>query len=402
MAVTLALLCPLALLAPAASGCPYSIRDAGFIVRDPEPYRLFVFVKGRPAGERTALATLLEQATRNQAGETNLETAVVDVNQKPAPEALKTLEKLPAASRKQFPLNLLVSPRGKLLVLPAAAGADAESRADSLVRTVAESPRRTEVLPHLVAHWCVLLFVEGQDAGENARVASVLEAATRGIVGFATEMGQKVRQAPPVIRVPWRELQTTERVLGWGLDLDAGDPRQPRTAVLFGAGRRIGAALASEQISQSALTELFHLLGRNCTCTSDPTWLLGPAMPLVWTRMLQQQTRDALGFDPDSPAVANALSGVWTSLKKPDAARKPGDYVPDPGTGYIEFGVEPEGKPEPGAETPPPAEEREGNLRREETTVEQRSLRIVLEVIAGLTGIAIGGSAVLLWRRLRA
>ena len=89
---------------------------------------------------------------------------------------------------------------------------------------------------------------------------------------------------------------------------------QARIAVLFGMSRRIGPVLSANVVSVSLLKNVFALLGRNCTCTSDPAWLLGPAAPLVWGQ--------------DGERTADADSTQLT-------------FPPPVGPGYIKFSIEP-------------------------------------------------------------
>ncbi len=112
-----------------------------------------------------------------------------------------------------------------------------------------------------------------------------------------------------------------EQVLLWSLGLD-GEKTEARLAVLFGMGRRIGPVFGGAEVTKIGLSNLFRLLGRNCACTTDPSWLLGPAVPLSWGNDLELQVREELGFDPNNPAVAGTLAGVWTSLGAADNRRE--------------------------------------------------------------------------------
>jgi hypothetical protein len=183
-----------------------------------------------------------------------------------------------------------------------------------------------------------------------------------------------------------------EQVLRWSLGLDERAPKRARVAVLFGTGRRCGPDLLAAEATRSKLMDLFRLLGRNCTCTTDPTWLLGPALPVDWSADLQAQVREALGFDPTSPAVAEALSGVWTKLRRPAN----GEAVPDSTTGYVEFSDE-------RTSQPPPKEAGDDPDRREnsEGSFEQRGLRAAAVVGGGLLALAAGGTAILILRQSR-
>jgi len=379
----------------AALGCPYSIRDAGFIVRDPAPYRLTVFVNDRTPSKKQ-LAQWLMQAADDYLCDSNVEVEVVNLDQQPSHEANPHLD---SPARENLPTALLLSPQDDAISLPGL-GPDMASKeaVQEVVRSIVVSPKREELTAHIVTHWCVVVLVRGADAVENPRVAQAVTAAKNAVLGTTTEMGQKIANAPYIITLSPGD--AAERVLMWSVGLEPGNTAQARVAVLFGMGRRIGPVLSADKISKAILVDTFLLLGRNCTCTMDPRWLLGPATPLVWGEDLQRQVYDELGFDPNSPAVAATLGGVWTSLDT--AGSQGGDGGPDAGStedrfalpaspGYIEFSVAPQETEAPGAtrtDSAPP-------------TIEQRSLRVVLGLILALVLIVLGGSVILLLRRSR-
>ena len=52
------------------------------------------------------------------------------------------------------------------------------------------------------------------------------------------------------------------------------------------------------------------MLGRSCSCTTDPRWLSGPAMPLVWEPEMEKAVEDELGFDPQNPDALKSIAEV--------------------------------------------------------------------------------------------
>ncbi|MGE5531022.1 MAG: hypothetical protein ACM3VW_02750 [Bacteroidota bacterium] len=371
------LLPALVLLAAHAYGCPYSIRDAGFIVRDPEPYRFVV--TGCGDAKASSCRTELRQAAGIVLDQANVEARVVDTSDETDPLAAKVA----ALDRTQC---ALISPAGEML--PLAAGLEYAPA----LRQVVESPLRETLLRHLIRQWAVVLVVEGTDAAQNRKVVGAATAAVKEMAGFKPEMGEPVKAAPPVLRVRWDDPK--EQVLRWALGLEEGDRKQARVAILFGRGRRVGQVLSSAQATTGLMMERLKLLGRNCTCTADPSWLLGPALPLNWGREVQEQVREQLGFDPNSPAVATTLSGVWKTLQPRDAALVPGESVPEPNTGYVEFSVDP---------TPAPADKEEpkdgDDPPDEGANLEQRSWRAAAWMGAAVTVSVVGGAA---WMACRA
>ncbi len=134
------------------------------------------------------------------------------------------------------------------------------------------------------------------------------------------------------------------------------------------------------------------MLGRNCTCTTDPSWLLGPAAPLQWGQDLRTRVRLGLGFDPDDPAAGSALAGVWTMF---DTAASQTDPSFDYGGGYMEFPVDPD---QGDAET---QFDRVTAVPPTSPALKERVGRTLLVAIAALALLVFGSGVVLVLRARR-
>lgn len=374
-----------AMACTAGWACPYSIRDAGFIVRDPQPYKLTVLVRG--AGpEAASLQAWLAAAGRKVLADSNVETEFVDLTATPDHPAKRLFDKLP---QQDLPCALLISPRGPALRMFPTGGRWTAETVEDLARRAVTSPLRDEIAQRLVASWCVVVLVPGEDAEENRRAAQAIAEARAQVKGFRTEMGVVIDEPPWVTRVFCGEPE--EEVLRWSLGVDQCEASQTRVAILWGVGRRLGPVLSGDKLTATNLAACFRLLGENCTCTADPHSFLGPCVPLAWSKGQRQEIRDRLGFDPEAPEARNVLSGVWTTLES--GRVNGGDALPDPGAGYIEFPVE------PGAGEQPPAPE--GGGPQANQGWEQQGLRVAAMVGGGIAAAAGGGTAALLILRRR-
>jgi len=214
------------------------------------------------------------------------------------------------------------------------------------------------------------------------------------VAGSVTEMGHRIKHPPFVMTIELSD--QAEQVLLWSLGLTEPEEPGAQVAILYGMGRRLGKTLSAVEASQPGLVDRFKLLGRNCTCTTDPSWVLGPAAPLSWTEDLQILTREALGFDPNSPAVLMTLAGAWKSLREQAEGASGGAIAPQ-GADYIEFPAEPA---DPDA--PPPQEQGvPPPLGAPRTDVEREGYGIVMKTALGLAGIGLVGGAVLIIRAIR-
>ncbi len=319
-------------LPPAARACPYSIRDAGFIMREPRPYKLYIFVADDTPG-KDELAQWLATASAALLPDSNVEAELVNIDRQGTHDAMIHFHQLRPDA---LPVAILVSPRDAAMVVASLGRAGiSEREVWELVASVVSSPRREELLKHIITDWCVLIVVKGTDAGENRRAERAAAAAAKAIVGMVTEMGVVIERPPRVMSVSWDDPR--ERIFLWSLGFPEKYAGRTGVAVVFGMGRRLGQVLTGQDLEEAMVLGLLELLGRNCTCTSDPSWLLGPVAPLVWGEDRYRQVHDELGFDPNHPAVAATLSGVWTSLGATGFA---GDDLTAIGGGYMEFSLE--------------------------------------------------------------
>jgi len=369
--------------------CPYCIREAGFIVRDVDPYRVVFFVRPDTPVARE-LPAWVEQSSKRLLGESNVEAEVVDLEAATDNPALKHYRALKEPAP---PAAILVSPRGQAMQLPLPTPLTAES-VHATIGGVVSSPARDEVLGHIIRDWAVVLVVPGPDEAETAAVQRAATRAAGTVAGSVTEMGHRIKHPPFVMTIELSD--QAEQVLLWSLGLTEPEEPGAQVAILYGMGRRLGKTLSAVEASQPGLVDRFKLLGRNCTCTTDPSWVLGPAAPLSWTEDLQILTREALGFDPNSPAVLMTLAGAWKSLREQAEGASGGAIAPQ-GADYIEFPAEPA---DPDA--PPPQEQGvPPPLGAPRTDVEREGYGIVMKTALGLAGIGLVGGAVLIIRAIR-
>jgi len=373
-----------------AWACPYSIRDSGFIIRDPVPYRLIWLSHGATPDDLAATQVLHDTIAAQVFDQANVRPELLDIKREPQHPLRAKLEALATADGQAF----LASPDDRVTEVPLSPSSVMEQALTDLFRQTVDSPKRREIVRDIISHWCVVVAVEGADKAQNAALLRAAAAAADKLVGFKPEMGDPVTAAPPVVRVRADDLR--ERLLRWSVGLEEGDLREARAAVLFGRGRRVGPVLTAAQATEGRFLELFHQLGKNCTCTADPSWLLGPALPLNWGNETRQQVREALGFDPDNPNVAATLSGVWKTFRARDSALVPGETVPEATTGYMEFNLQQDATP-PAPQADPDAP-RDGD---QGAGLEQRSWRAAAAVVVALAVASLGGSALVAWLNRR-
>ncbi len=282
--------------------CRYSVRDTGFVDLGTASYRL-----GFTA------ASQLPPATRRAYEETA--AAIL-------PDSNITFSS-PAEERPgDSPILMLTDADGHSLTLATGSALRSEPREIvRLLESAVTSPLREQLYKESLRSYGVLLLFEGSDAAANERARSAALAAIQSVSRLIPAMPKPVDVPPQLIAVP-RAAQAVEAVLLWGLGFDPAPATDPRLAIVYGRGRRLGAPLEGPLITQTVLRERLVLIGQDCECDLDRAWLRGPLAPGRWDRSLQETAAKALGFDPENPVVRAEVSRIVERGPQPGQRRK--------------------------------------------------------------------------------
>ena len=363
--------------------CRYSVRDTGFVDLGEEAYRLVL--SGRDLGARSDLYRRIAAASLLDA---NITFTVRE--EKETSEPVLTLEG--SKDRK------LVLARGD--AVPAdAAGAMA------LLESVALSPVRAEIHDTALKAFAVVVLVEGTRGNDNARVRGSLEAAIQELSQLMLTMPKPVSTPPALIRIGLEQL-ARERVTLWGLGFDPEPSADPRVAIVFGRGRRIGSPLEGPLITQTAVQERLVIIGQDCECELDRAWMKGPLLPARWDSGRQVQAARLLGFDPENPLVRTEISRIV--MRGPDEGQRKRLSGTLLTLCYSEVALE--DLPAPAEETPDASAAPEASPvhtakaaaggKGKGLPIHGHSLAQVLWVVAAVAAVTVLGLAASWWRRI--
>lgn len=298
-----------------AWACRYSVRDTGFVDLGDDPYQLVL--AGRDLGtrgdvyRRVAAASLLDA---------NITFSARD-------------ETAPAE-----PILMLMAADGRKLLVAHGGELPTEvTAATALIESVALSPLRAEIHEAALNAFAVVVLIEGGPATEMARVQAAIEGAIRAVTKLMPSMPKPVDTPPKLIRVA-ADAAARERVTLWGLGFDPELADEPRVALVFGRGRRIGSPLEGPLITQTALQERLVIIGQDCECELDRQWMKGPLLPARWDADRQRLAVQRLGFDPENPMVRAEVSRIV--LRGPVAGQVRKLSGAAAGIGYSEVLVE--------------------------------------------------------------
>ena len=90
-----------------------------------------------------------------------------------------------------------------------------------------------------------------------------------------------------------RDEFSQEQVLLWNLGLDAETIDAPAAAVFYGRARRMGPLLEGEDVSERNLTGLLSIIGADCECGLDRSWMQGDMLLAKWDEAIQTKVAKA-------------------------------------------------------------------------------------------------------------
>lgn len=276
----------LTLISPAAFACRYSVRDTGFVDLSDTPYHVVLTLPHDPA--------LLDRF-RPLATATFLDTNI-DFLPRPTPDAAATL--------------LLEDPQKRQLTLSTTNPLPTDPNAISaLLEPIATSPLRNQLLQASLEAFAVVVLVEGTQPDLNARARTAIDAAITEVTRLLPSLPKPVTVPPKILTVPANQI-TAERIALWGLGIEPQPTPDPRLALVYGRGRRLGEPLDGPLITRTALQERLLIIGQDCECELDRSWMTGPVLPSRWDAPLQSLAARTLGFDPENPLVRAEVSRI--------------------------------------------------------------------------------------------
>lgn len=282
--------------------CRYSVRDTGFVDFGHSSWRL----------ELSAISSFPTQI------QDSLSRAVKQVSSDCTLEFQSKVEAAPGAA----PVLLLLDGEGRSLKV--ASGDELphdDASALHLVESVFQSPMREQILAEALRAYAVVLLVEGSDTAANERARDAVKSAIANVTRLMPGMPKPVKVPPQLVALPLT-VQMRESVLLWSLGWDPQPTTDPRVAIVYGRGRRLGTSLEGPLITQTVLRERLVLVGQDCECDLDRAWLRGPLMAARWDRGMQDAAAKSLGFDPENPLIRAEVSRIVERGPQPGQRRK--------------------------------------------------------------------------------
>jgi len=296
----------------ATYGCRYTIREIGYTDIGSAPYYLYVFTDSNTSEKEIATIKKLSTALLN---ESNVITELIHVDKE---NPVRVTEMIAGYDVKTFPSAVFKFPEGDHMIFPL--NHTRKSLNESfwiLLEDLNSSVMRSSIKEKLVDAYCVILFVEGKERQQNNNILREIKEAVSEISMTFDQMPKAV-DSPPALLVLHRKNIPDERLLLMSLGITEEEAESPAVAVLYGRGRIMGPALTGELINRNRILNLLTIVGADCECGLDQSWILGRMIPMRWETGIQSDVAKSLGIDVENPLVKSEMTQILSLKPAPD------------------------------------------------------------------------------------
>jgi len=366
--------------------CRYTIREIGFSDIGSRPYLIHIYTDSDFPVEQI---TTIRELSLVLLKETNISLEIINVDEGMDSLAQYHLEKHDIGT---IPSAVFFSPEGESLPLSMEfPGRSFQESIYLLFETLATSDIRESVIDQLLQSYCVVLVIEGSDPSLNSHAVRATNDAVSEISLVLDQMPKEVNALPAVMVVPHQKI-LDERILSMGLGIEPEEAREPHIAIIYGRGRILGSVLRGEEINKHSLYNLLAVVGADCECGLDQSWILGKMIPLRWESSAQTELAWSLGFDVENPMVKSEMSQILS-------VKPPSDPFMDPLGGNLLVYTEGELKIEkdPGKKNRISAYQIRNSFHRQDNPV----IRILIFGLGGILLVVFAALVILLIRRGR-
>ncbi len=320
------------LLAIPAFACRYTVREIGFADFGTDNYRLYFFKDKNVSPEQEKQFKRITYAALLDA---NVQAEIIDIVSQPEHTALKYYKK---GKDYSTPIAILVDPEGNnsLTFQLSGKGKKFKESVWTLLENVISSSSRSEILNSIVQSYAVVLFIEGNDNSENERVLSEINLSIDTITSSKNQMPKPVDHPPSLVILKHTQLEN-EHVLLWSLGLTENLLQQSAVVVLYGRGRIMGRSLQNALLQQVNINNLLTIVGADCECGLDRSWIMGKMLPIRWDKKHQKEVIKWHNFDAENPFVKAEMSQILSIA--PNKVRKQGALGTGTLYGYTESAI---------------------------------------------------------------
>jgi len=287
-----------------ALACRYNVRETGFIDMGTNPYYLYGFIN---EGTPEDITSSFKQVLNAHLIDCNIQVEIINADQQNDHPSLEYIQLWKIQS---FPAAILVSPDGQSLVVPIEKKDEPfEKTLRSAIDDIVNSAKREEIIQKVIETYGVILLIEGENARENKQFRYSATQAIEQINRQMKFMPKSIAHPPALISLEPASFEE-EKILLWSLGINADDLNKPHAVVFYGKARWIGPLMKAEEITETNLIRILSIIGADCECGLDISWVQGTMLPIRWDHKKQAEVFQSLEFDPENPMVIMEISRI--------------------------------------------------------------------------------------------
>ena len=298
----------------ATFACRYTVREIGFTDLASSPYHIYFYSSNEISKDKEETLRKISYAALLDA---NVELEIVNVDKQKDHPAMEYFN----FWKNSKPAAVLVSPEGQSMVLPL--NTKDESFKQSIwvtLESIVSSPTQRRIAKSIVKSYGVVIFIEGKDALKNKTAKENVLRAIKEITQTMNQMPKPVNDPPLFFEIK-RQSVAEEKILLWSLGISEEIGNEPIAAILYGRGRRMGPPVKGELITERIVYNLLSIVGADCECGLDRSWMLGMMIPLRWDSDAQVEVIKQLGFDAENPMVKAEMSQILSISPSSNSAQ---------------------------------------------------------------------------------
>ena len=178
-----------------------------------------------------------------------------------------------------------------------------------LCEKVSNSNIRSQIIEKLINSFAVILFLESKDPRTNELARTEINNAQNDFRAISGLLAKPVNKPPVILSIPFQE-RVNENFLLWSTGMNSISETETAVIVLYGRGRIIGPVLVQDRIKARSIYNLLSIVGADCECGLDQSWMLGKMIPLIWDKTSRNIVSSELGFDLDNPLIMSEISQI--------------------------------------------------------------------------------------------
>ena len=284
--------------------CRYNVRETGFVDIGDKPYCFYGYINDNTPEE---IIFRFNQILHAHLIDCNIRAEIINADQQNDHPSMVYLHQWQIQS---FPAAVLVSPDGQSLVVTIEKKDEPfEKTLRSAIDDMVTSAKREEIIQKTIETYGVILLIEGANARENKQFHNAASQAVELIKRQMKFMPKHILHPPALISLEPASFEE-EKILLWSLGLNADDLDKPHAAVFYGKARWIGPLMKGGEITENNLIGILSIVGADCECGLDISWVQGTMLPIRWDQRTQAEVFQSLEFDPENPMVKMEISRI--------------------------------------------------------------------------------------------